>query len=149
MAGPGSVCTAPLNARSILFFLVGDARLRAFTIGEERSVTARLGSTGDLVAARTNNLPAEGTLHPALEGASFADLTGAMARKGSSGVVVVEVNGNSPAAARDLRAGDIITNVNRNPVLNLASFRKMASEDTGQLMLTVVRDGSSRLLFIS
>ncbi|MFK8014247.1 MAG: Do family serine endopeptidase [Gammaproteobacteria bacterium] len=135
--------------RSIGLLSPGDkAKIDLIRKGKARTLTARLGSTGDLAAARPSNEP-DGTLHPALEGASFADLDGPSRRNGSVGVMVAEVTGNSPAAARDLRAGDIITNVNRKPVRNLASFRKMASEDVEQLMLTVVRDGTSRLLFIS
>ncbi len=93
-------------------------------------------------------MPDNGTLHPALEGASFAELSGASARRYSSGVVVGEVAEGSPAQRSLLQAGDIIVKVNRKPVTDLETFRQLASADSGQIMFTIVREGISRLIVI-
>lgn len=116
---------------------------------KRRTLTARLGSRtdGGGISGATI-LPDNGTLHPALEGAAFGERTGATARRYSSGIVVAEVAEGSPAQRSLLQAGDIIVKVNRQPVTDLESFRRLASADSGQIMFTIVRNGISRLIVI-
>jgi serine protease Do/serine protease DegQ len=116
--------------------------------GKKRTVNARLGARAAGASASLDSTD-QGSLHEGLEGASFADLAGPNAQRYSSGIEVADVAAGSPAQRRGLRNGDIITKVNRKPVTSLAEFRQLASADAGQLMLTIVRDGASLLLFIS
>ena len=124
------------------------AKIEFLRKGKVRSVTAKLGSRATQVAATRLDATSGSSLHEGLEGASFGNLSGEVAKSVSNGVAVVEVEPRSPAAGNDLKAGDIIVKVNRKEVSNLAEFRELASTDAGQLMLTVVREGASRLVFI-
>ena len=69
-------------------------------------------------------------IHPGLAGASFAPAS----TSSDSGVEVTNVEEGSPAAQRGLRAGDVITAVNRVLVRNLRDLQTVA--------------GSSRILFL-
>jgi len=69
-------------------------------------------------------------IHPGLIGAQFAENSTTSA----GGVQVTAVEADSPAAQRGLRAGDIITAVNRRPVRSLAELNEIA--------------GSNRILFL-
>jgi serine protease Do/serine protease DegQ len=69
-------------------------------------------------------------IHPGLVGAQFAENS----TTSEGGVQVTAVEAGSPAAQRGLRAGDIITAVNRRPVRSLAELNEIA--------------GSNRILFL-
>ncbi len=61
-------------------------------------------------------------IHPGLAGARF----GPVSPTGTRGIEVVEVVEGSPAAQRDIRAGDIITAANRIPVDTVADLAEVA-----------------------
>jgi len=82
-------------------------------------------------------------MHPGLAGARFAPAS----TTGSGGVEVVEVETGSPAAQRGLRAGDIITAVNRNVVRSLEDLAAIA-ENNRILFLLVQRGDRSLMLQI-
>ena len=103
--------------------------------GRERKVTARLGQQQ---AARSSGED----LHPGLLGASFAS---AATNAGSPrGVEVTDVEAGSPAAQRDLRAGDIITAVNRRPVQTLGQLREIV--ESSSILFILVRRGDRQLM---
>jgi serine protease Do len=60
-----------------------------------------------------------------------------------SGVVVAGVAPNSPAAVADIQPGDLITEVGRTPISNLAEFEKALSGQNGKpsLLLLIDRKG--------
>jgi serine protease Do len=60
--------------------------------------------------------------------------------KSDSGVVVTEVTPNSPAALADIQAGDVITEVGRNPVTGTESFQKALAEQKGKANLLLLLD---------
>ena len=65
-----------------------------------------------------------------------------MQDEGGKGVLVTDLDQDSPAADAGLRPGDIILSVNRHAVNGLADFQKYASGD-GDLLLYVRRgDGA-------
>ena len=64
-----------------------------------------------------------------------------------SGVEVLSVQEGSPAAQRDLRAGDIIKAVNRRPVRNLAELNELAEGQTILFLLVQRGDRSLMLQF--
>ena len=86
--------------------------------GREQTVTAVLGELAP--TAVTAGLPPqeeEPDLDELFEGAEIVESTGA---NGVDGLLVARVDPNSPAAASDLRPGDVITKVNRVRVRTLA-----------------------------
>ncbi|MEJ2256083.1 MAG: Do family serine endopeptidase [Woeseiaceae bacterium] len=87
------------------------------------STSARLGNADDQLLSGAD-------IHQGLTGASFAPASASS----DSGVEVTAVADGSPAAQRGLRAGDVITAVNRVLVRNLRDLQQVA--------------GSSRILFL-
>lgn len=100
--------------------------------GKSRSVRAKLGRQV------TSSIGAD--IHPGLEGAKFSSAT----TTASSGVEVTDVEADSPAAQRGLRAGDLITAVNRQPIRNLQQLREIAQQ--GSILFLLVQRGDRTLM---
>ncbi len=68
-----------------------------------------------------------------------------------AGVVVIHVKEGSPAQACDLRPGDAITEINRTPAENFASFKNLMEEvkDQNNVLLMVNRMGMSKFMVIT
>ena len=81
------------------------------------------------------------------EGIGVADITPDIASQldlpaNTKGVVVAEVEDGSPAAEAGLMAGDIIKEVDRQPVRNVAEFRsQLAKRGKDPLLLLVSWEG--------
>ena len=110
----------------ITFIRDGNERRASTALGQQRTVQT--------VGA---------AIHPGLVGAQFAD----NAATSGSGVEVLSVQEGSPAAQRDLRAGDIIKAVNRRPVRNLAELNELAEGQTILFLLVQRGDRSLMLQF--
>ena len=69
----------------------------------------------------------------------------------TSGLIIINVENNSPAAEADLRSGDIILEVDRTPVKSIAAFnRKIRQYKKGNTILFLInRDGSTRFLTLT
>ncbi|MEL7024235.1 MAG: Do family serine endopeptidase [Pseudomonadota bacterium] len=81
------------------------------------------------------------TLHPGLDGAQLADSSD------RDGVVVSSVTPNSRAALNGLRAGDVITSVNRQRVTNVESLLNFSAANTNaRIFVEIERNGRRRLL---
>jgi S1-C subfamily serine protease len=74
-------------------------------------------------------------------GAQFAENS---ASGDNDGVEVIAVEQGSPAAQRGLRAGDIITAVNRRPVRTLAELNQIASSNS--ILFLLVERGDRALM---
>ena len=66
----------------------------------------------------------------------------------TSGLIIVDIENNSPAAEADLRSGDILLEVDRMPVKSIAAFnRKIRQYKKGDTILFLInRDGSTLFL---
>jgi len=65
------------------------------------------------------------------------------------GVVISQVDPNSPAAANGLQQGVVIEGINRHPVQSVADFNRYAAEAKGDTLLRVFAEGNSAFIVIS
>lgn len=87
-------------------------------------------------------------------GLSIEDLDGEAARRlryeGETGVLVTEVEQNSPAGKAGMQPGQVIASVDRKPVETVKEFMKALSEAEGGKVLFLVTDGrASRFVVLS
>ncbi|MGA3326281.1 MAG: DegQ family serine endoprotease [Terriglobia bacterium] len=66
-----------------------------------------------------------------------------------TGVVISELDPNSPAAQFGLQQGDVIESIQRQPVRNVADFNKLAAQAKGQTLLRINRQGNGVFVVIS
>ncbi|WP_372881032.1 DegQ family serine endoprotease [Psychromonas sp.] len=104
--------------------------------GQSKTVNVKVGEPQTLASQESS-----WKLHPLLEGASFAK------NNEGAGILVIEVQANSPAAYSGLRAGDVIIAANKQRVDDLSSFQKALVLAKNSVLLQVNRNGSS--LFIA
>lgn len=79
-------------------------------------------------------------------GATVSDLTPAILQRmrlpvTESGVVITDVARNSPAARVGLRSGDIVRELNGEPIKTADQFKKLAEQDTRLWRFAINRDG--------
>jgi S1-C subfamily serine protease len=113
--------------------------------GREQTVTAVLGEL-EPVAAVTAVPPSQerDELDVVFDGADIVDST---AENGVAGLLVTRVDPGSPAAARGLRPGDVITKVNRVPVETLAEAVPIM-KDARAILLEVQRGDRSSVILM-
>lgn len=114
-----------------------EVKLTLYRNGEKMSVNVVLGAAEDLVAEARE-------MHPALEGASFANYED---NRNRSSVRVTEVAERSPAAQSGLREGDLIIGVNRQRVSSVTELSERISATEGVIALNLKR-GSSNLFIV-
>ena len=107
--------------------------IRYIRDGKTKSVKATLGEQGTVQSSGNE-------IHPGLEGATFASSTATS----SGGIEVTEVTADSPAAQRGLRAGDVITAVNRRGVRNLQQLTELAAGN--RILFLLVQRGDRALM---
>jgi serine protease Do/serine protease DegQ len=103
----------------------------------------RDGRTRNVIATldqQTNSLTVGANIHPGFAGAVFASAS----ESSSDGIEVIEVETGSLAEQRDMRTGDIIIQVNRQSVRNLAQLQEIAAES--QILFLLVQRGDRALM---
>lgn len=65
------------------------------------------------------------------------------------GVVISDVDPNSPAAQTGLQQGDVVESINREPVTNVAAFNRLAAKAKGETLLRINRQGQGIFVVIS
>ena len=112
--------------------------------GRRRTVEAVLGEL-DSAALADEGLS---NIDPVFEGAEFATNDELQPNyNGVPGVLVTNVQADSPAAQRGLRSGDVITHVNRQRVRTVAETREIV-ENAGSVILQIQRNGRGLLLLM-
>jgi S1-C subfamily serine protease len=114
------------------------------TSGEQVEIGYIRGDENSSVMTELGQVVAESSLgediHPGLEGAEFANAS----TTGIRGVEVITVTDGSPAAQRDIQAGDVITAVNRIRVDSVSALADVAGSNS-ILFLYIERGGRSLL----
>jgi serine protease Do len=90
----------------------------------------------------------------ALRGISVQNLTPTIRQQlglapNTPGVVISDLDQDSPAAQAGLQQGDVIESINRQPVNSTADFNRLAGEASGEVLLRVNRQGNPAYVVIS
>ena len=101
------------------------------------------------IMAGVGKAPSEG----ALRGITVQNLTPELRdRLGLSpdvrGVVITEIDPDSPAAQAGIQPGDVIEQINRHSVNSVADFNRLAAEAKGQTLLRINRQGNGAFIVI-
>ena len=125
--------------------------LEVFRDGKPMNIKVTLGERpANLTARGSPRGPSEGTLR----GVSVQNLTPDLreqlgAPASVKGVVISEVDPNSPAAQQGLQAGVIIQSINRQAVNSVADFNRLAAGAKGEVLLRVYFQGQGQFVVIS
>ncbi len=98
-----------------------------------------------IIGGRSGEAVIEDTRRPASNEYRGARLQSA--DRNTGGVLVVDVNARSTAWSIGLRAGDVIVEVNRQGVEDLAAFNSSLNESDRFAAITVIREGRRMLMF--
>jgi serine protease Do len=106
---------------------------------------------GELPTEKEQAKAEEGSSEKALDGVTVENLDGQSARElglpaATSGVVVTDIDPSSTLAAAGLRRGDVIQEVNHQPVKNVAQLEEAMRKAGSNPLLLVNRKGSTLFL---
>jgi Do/DeqQ family serine protease len=108
---------------------------------QRMSVKARIGGAMSGQTMASSNMPL-------LKGATLKELSQKQAYQGvTKGLLITDIQANSPAAQVGLMNGDIILAVNKKAVATLADLKKAASLSSNQLLIHLQR-GQNFLYFV-
>lgn len=97
---------------------------------------------------QTQKVQTNGNVHPRLAGATFGNIEESSPYYGRvQGVMIYSIKRGSPAAQSGLRAGDIITSVNKQPISNLEEFKPLV-QGADELLLNLVRGNRAMFLIL-
>jgi serine protease Do len=119
--------------------------------GQKQTVSVTLAEFPDKTATASEGQPSS----TALEGVQVDELTPQIAREiglpaGTTGVVISDVDASSSAAEAGLQRGDVIQEVNRQPVNNVEQYEKaIRATGNGEVLLLINRGGATRYVAIS
>lgn len=126
-------------------------KLKVNRDGKELEVPVAL---SELPEKPSENAAGENDQESSLRGIQVEDLTPAIAnelglRPGAKGVVVTDVDPGSPAAEAGLARGDVIQEINRQPVSSVAQFQRVLRESgKQQAVMLINRHGSTAYIVV-
>ncbi|MEP7364903.1 MAG: DegQ family serine endoprotease [Acidobacteriota bacterium] len=129
-----------------------DTKFTVLRDGKEQVIPVTLGELTDKKVASAR--PGSGEAEETLEGVEVSDLTPRYRRQldlpsGSEGVVVTSVDPSSKAAEAGLREGDVIRQVNRKSVSNVAGLQNELHEAKAKdVLLQINREGSNLFVVV-
>ncbi len=102
------------------------------------------------VQASLGTPPVQGTLR----GIAVQNLTPELRQQlgmptGTEGVVISNLDPNSPAAHSGIQQGDVIESINRQPVHSVADFDRLAARAKGDTLLRINRQGNGLFVVVS
>ena len=123
-------------------------KLKLVRNGSPTDVSVKL---GELPNEKAEAKTEEGTSDKVLDGVTVENLDTQTARQlglsaGATGVVVTDVDPSSPLASAGLRRGDVIQEVNHQPVKNVSQFEEAVRKAGNSPLLLVNRKGSTLFL---
>ena len=123
-------------------------KLKLLRNGNPTDVSVKL---GDLPSDKEQAKAEEGPSDQTLDGVTVENLDSQTARElglpaATSGVVVTDINPSSELASAGLRRGDVIQEVNHQPVKNVAQFEEAVRKAGKNPLLLVNRKGSTLFL---
>ncbi len=129
-----------------------DVSVKVIRDNKPKTIKVKIGEQPkNLAGAGEEPAPAQGQAadHTALAGVDVRSLTPELAErfglaKDARGVVITDVVANSKAASAGLRPGDVITEINRQPVKGLEDYRRIVGKlgkDESPLLLVNRRGG--------
>src|SRR5579859_1468580 len=128
-----------------------DVSIRYLRDGSEHTANVKLAEMPP-DSAQNNSTGANDSDSKALEGVEVETLTGSIARElgispSTKGVVVTDIDPSSKMADSGLQKGDVIQEVNHQPVTDISEFQSAVRKAGSSPLLLVNRDG--RTLFIA
>ncbi|WP_434019790.1 Do family serine endopeptidase [Thalassotalea atypica] len=135
-----------VNGKNVKSF--SELRGKIGSIGAGKKVKLTIVRDGDeevftvkLKQAETANVEAS-SIHPMLEGAELDN------NADNKGIDISEVTQGSPAHAVGIRAGDIITGINRTRTANIGELRSFLKDHKGVFALNIMRGDRALYLMI-
>jgi serine protease Do len=129
-----------------------EVRIGILRDGKEQTLAVTLGSRPANLGVRegTGRAVSQGTLR----GVTVEDLTPQLRSQlgldpNAQGVAISRIDPSSPVAAGGLQPGDVIQEINRQPVRNAADFERLAADAKGEVLLRIVRQGNGAFVVIS
>ena len=124
-------------------------KLKLLRDGSPKDVSVKL---GELPTEQAQAKSEEGSSERALEGVTLENLDSETAKQlglpaSTAGVIVSDINPSSPLAAAGLRRGDVIQEVNHQPVKNVSQLEEAVRKAGKNPLLLVNRQGAT--LFIA
>jgi serine protease Do len=125
-----------------------NVNLKIVRNGSPADVTVKL---GELPADKEQAKTEQGSSEQALDGVTVENLDSQSVRQlglpaATTGVVVTDISPSSPLASAGLRRGDVIQEVNHQPVKNVAQFEEAVRKAGKNPLLLVNRQGSTLFL---
>jgi len=130
-----------------------EINLKVLRDGKPMQIAMKLGEAP--TERQSASVDRESSSEGGLQGVTVETLTSEMASQlkvspQTKGVVVNDVSPSSKAAAADLQQGDVIVQVNHQPVTNTSEFRRaVSSVSNGPVLLLVNRGGTTHFIAVS
>ncbi|HXA67307.1 MAG TPA: DegQ family serine endoprotease, partial [Bryobacteraceae bacterium] len=130
-----------------------DAKLKVLRNGSEREIAVKLSAMPTEQAAANSEDKSNRSASSALSSVSVDNLDAQSASDlglspNTKGVVVTNVDPSSEAAEAGLRRGDVIQEVNRQPVKNTSDFERAMHGSKDKALLLVDRNGGTMYLAV-